>query len=109
MTHTNPNHPHHPHYRTRVTVALTAVVFLIVVGMIGYHNLEGWNWIQSFYFTVATLTTVGYGDLHPTTDASRLFTGGFILIGVAVSLTALGVLGAAYLEHRTQVIVENRD
>ncbi len=88
------------HYTARVTTALSALVILIFIGMVGFHHFEGWNWTQSFYFTVTTLTTIGYGDLHPTTDASRLFTSFFILAGVGIAVSALGVLGATYLEHR---------
>ena len=90
------------HYIARLSTAFSALVGLIVLGMVVYHSLEGWNWVQSFYFTVTTLATVGYGDLHPTTDAARLFTSVFILVGVGVSITALGILGTAYLERRTQ-------
>ena len=50
------------------------------------------DWIQSFYFSVVTLTTVGYGDLHPTTEVSRLFTALFVLLGVAIVLVSLGII-----------------
>ena len=95
-----------PHYAARISAALSAVGSLLVIGTISYHALEPWNWIQSFYFTVATLTTVGYGDLHPTTDAARLFTAFFILVGVAVALTALTIVGTAYIERRTLRVAE---
>ena len=57
---------------------------LIVVGAIVYHFLEGWNWVDSFYFVVITLTTIGYGDLSPTTQLSKLVTVFFALNGVAI-------------------------
>ena len=47
---------------------------LILVGGIVYHWLEGWDWVDSFYFVVITLTTIGYGDLSPTTQLSKLVT-----------------------------------
>lgn len=97
-----------PHYGARVSAAISALILLIIIGMIGFRHFEHWNWITSFYFTVATLTTVGYGDLHPTSDGSRLFTALFILFSVGIALTAIGILGAAYLERRTQQIVERR-
>ncbi len=96
------------HTVARVSAALSALFLLILTGGVAYHSLEPWTWIQSFYFTVSTLATVGYGDLHPSSDASRLFTTFFILGGVAVAITALGVLGTAYLERRAIRIVERR-
>ena len=97
-----------PHYGARISAAFSALFIFIGIGTVGFHNFEHWNWIQSFYFTVATLTTVGYGDLHPTHDSSRLFAAFFILVGVGVALTAVGIIGAAYLEQRTNNIVERR-
>ena len=57
---------------------------LIVVGAIVFHWLEGWNWVDSFYFVVITLTTIGYGDLSPTTQISKLVTIFFAINGVAI-------------------------
>ena len=57
---------------------------LIVVGAIVFHWLEGWNWVDSFYFVVITLTTIGYGDLSPTTHFSKLVTIFFAINGVAI-------------------------
>lgn len=98
----------HSHYGARISAAISALLFFLLLGTMVFHRLEGWNWTKSFYFTVTTLATVGYGDLHPTTDTSRLFTSFFILAGVGVTVTALGVIGAAYLEQRAERIVERQ-
>jgi len=53
--------------RIRAHAALVVIAIalssLVVVGTISYHQLEDWSWTESFYFTVCTLTTLGYGDL----------------------------------------------
>jgi len=46
--------------------------------------LEGWSPIDALYFSVVTLATVGFGDLHPTTDAAKLFTVIYILSGLGI-------------------------
>jgi len=51
-----------------------------------YCQTEGWSAADAFYFCVATLTTVEFGDLVPTTETSRLFTAIYILVGVGVLL-----------------------
>jgi hypothetical protein len=66
-------------------------VVLIIVGTGFYMQAEGWDIIEAFYFCVATLTTVGYGDLHPTSDLSRLFTAAYALVGIGFILTAVTV------------------
>lgn len=92
----------------QIAAAVSAVGGLIALGTAVYHLLEDWSWIQSFYFSVVSLTTVGYGDLHPTSDASRLFTALYILVGVAIVLASLGVIGANYLRRREKKILERR-
>lgn len=83
--------------RLQLVAAVSALAGLIFLGTLVYHNLEGWSWISSFYFSVTSITTVGYGDLHPTTDTSRLFTSVYVLSGVAIALAALGIIGTNYL------------
>ena len=56
-------------------------IFALTGGSIFYHIVEKWSWINSVYFSVITLTTVGYGDLLPTTNASKIFTMFYVFIG----------------------------
>ena len=51
-----------------------SVLVILATGTTFYTLVEGWTVIEALYFTVITLTTIGYGDLHPTTEFSRLFT-----------------------------------
>lgn len=85
-------------FKIELIAAFLAMAGLTLIGTVVYHNLEGWNWITSFYFSVTTLSTVGYGDLIPSTDASRLFTACYIIAGVAIAFASLGVIGTTYLE-----------
>lgn len=83
--------------RTSLISALLTLVVLIGVGTWSFSQLEGWTYAKSFYFSVATLTTVGYGDVHPTTDETRVFTAIYILIGVGIVIAALTSIGSRYL------------
>jgi voltage-gated potassium channel len=94
--------------RAQVLVAFSSLTALIIIGTVTYRHLEGWTWIQSFYFCVITIATVGYGDLYPTTDASRLFTAFYILIGAAIALSSLSIIGMNYLRRREEKLVERR-
>lgn len=55
---------------------------LLASGTLGFHLLEGWTLLDSLYVTVTTIATVGYGDFHPTTSASRLFATVFMLLSI---------------------------
>jgi voltage-gated potassium channel len=63
---------------------LGSVAVLLAVGTVVYSVLEGWTLLDSLYFSVVTLATVGYGDLSPTTDVAKLFTIGYILTGIGI-------------------------
>jgi hypothetical protein len=95
--------------KLEIISAVTALLGMIALGTIAYKFLERWSWVQSFYFSVTTLSTVGYGDLHPTTEGSRLFTAFYILSGVAIALSALAIIGKNYLEKREKRILERRE
>jgi voltage-gated potassium channel len=65
---------------------LVFVIGILVTGTLFYHFVEGWRFLDSLYFSVTTLSTVGYGDLSPETDAGKLFTIFYIFIGVGTLL-----------------------
>ena len=65
---------------------------IIAVGVVFYNFVEGWGLIDSLYFSVMTLTTVGYGDFVPKTDLGKLFTVGYIIVGIVVILGFLNNL-----------------
>lgn len=79
---------------------------MMVFGTLAYSALEKWSYVDSFYFTGITLTTIGYGDLHPTTDASKIFTVFFAFGGVGILAAALSVVASAYFEKRERMIGE---
>jgi hypothetical protein len=64
-------------------LALSAVV-LVLVGTIVYGVVEDWSWVDSLYFSVVAVTTVGFGDLTPSTDGSKLFTVFYVLSGISI-------------------------
>lgn len=77
---------------------LTAsAVTLIAAGTIVYRIIEDWSWVDSLYFSVIAVTTVGFGDITPSTDASKLFTVVYVLGGIAIITTYLHMR----LKHRT--------
>ena len=54
---------------------LTTVIFsIITMGAVIFHYLEGWTFMDSFYFAAMTATTVGYGDFVPTSAVSKIIT-----------------------------------
>lgn len=75
-----------------------AIIFLlamsVLIGSLFYHLVEGWSWLDSAYFSVVALTTVGDATLGPTTGLSKIFTMGFSLAGIGLVLAFLSRLGS---------------
>ncbi len=75
------------------------ILVLIIGATIFYTSMEGWSVVDSIYFSTMTMSTIGYGDLVPTTNISKIFTiiYSFLSIGSFVAFTAKTV----------QVIIED--
>jgi hypothetical protein len=58
----------------------------LLVGMVFYHWVEGWSYLDAMYFCVVSLGTVGYGDLTPTTPIAKLFTIIYLINGIVILL-----------------------
>jgi voltage-gated potassium channel len=87
-------------FRSLTKLALIA----ITSGTVFYWLVEGLRPIDSLYFSVTTLTTVGFGDFSPKTDAGKLFTVVYVLVGVGILLAFLtklaGQVVVSHLDHQ---------
>lgn len=91
-------------------IALVSVVFAMGYGIGGVYLMrEEFNgvttWVDAVYFTFVTFSTVGYGDLLPTTDNAKIFVMSMILIGLASFATALTVLLGPMLERQMKGVL----
>ncbi len=75
---------------------------IITAGTVFYATFEDWSLISALYFTVVMLTTVGFGDLHPTTDFTRAVTVVFIIVGVAFILGFLNFIMSRTMQRRAE-------
>ena len=81
------------------------VATILGLGTLFYWRTEHWSLVDSFYFSVVTLATVGFGDLSPTTAFSKLFTALYVIVGVGIlvafySRLAFRILSEREKDHR---------
>ncbi len=72
----------------RVKGILAFTVGMILWASVFYHFVEGWSWLDSIYFSVVTISTVGFGDFSPETAAGKIFTMVYIIVGLGIFVTA---------------------
>ena len=90
-------------WRDPETKALPVVAgVLVLTGTLFYWRFEDWTLIESLYFCVVTLTTVGYGDLSPTTAGTQIFTIVYILTGFGVLVALLTSVAQQYLSQKAE-------
>ncbi len=87
----------HPLRRFRLAGILLAIV--IAVGVTGYMVIDGWDFLDSFFMVIITISTVGYTEVHPQGHAGRLFTSGLIVVGVATMLYGFGVFAETLADN----------
>jgi voltage-gated potassium channel len=75
------------------------VCVILLSGTFFYHSVEHWSYLDSFYFSVITLATVGYGDFTPQTPAGKIFTVFYILTGVGTLLSFITITAANTLNQ----------
>ena len=91
----------------KIVFPIVFFIIVIVVGTLAYHYIEGWNFLDSLYFVVITMTTVGYGDFYPVTPAGKIFTMIFSVIGVAGALYLFSVIGTSlFKKHVAEKVSE---
>lgn len=73
---------------------------LIVIATIVFWLVEGWSLLDSAYFSVVTIATVGYGDLAPKTAFGKIFTMVYIFCGIGIFLAAVTALAHAALRDK---------
>lgn len=84
--------------------ALTILLATLLVGAtLFYVNHEGWSVVDALYFSVMTMSTIGYGDLVPTTPISKIFTIIFTFLGVGVFITLNAKIVVATLNQKKQL------
>ncbi len=75
---------------------------LVLTGTLFYWRFEDWTIIESLYFCIVTLTTVGYGDFAPTSPGTQIFTIVYILTGFGVLVALLTSVAQEYLRMKAE-------
>ncbi len=98
-----------PTKQPKIIPILLLGISVLGVGVVFYHHVERLKWLDSLYFSVITLTTVGYGDIVPTTDAGKIFTIFYVLIGIGIIASIANYLLRRTFNHRVEKVQERKE
>ncbi len=84
-------------------ILFVALLALIMLGVAGFHYLEGWSWFDGFYMVLTTITTIGYGEVHPLSHVGRIFNTFIIVTGCGAGLAVLRGRDAGFARIRTAI------
>ena len=95
-------------HRHRLLIALALVIVVVCGGTLGYILLERWSLFDALYMTIITMTTVGYGETRPLSEAGRMFTMGLILTSIGMAGYGVSTLAAFVVEGEFYRIIQER-
>jgi voltage-gated potassium channel len=91
----------------RARAGLVAIALIVVIGTVGYVVL-GFTVLDAMYQTITTITTVGFGEIHPLSANGRIFTIVLILLGVGTALYTFTVLLETFVEGHIATLLGRR-
>lgn len=83
---------------------LWVILMTLFAGTWFYYQFEPTitTWVDAYYFTVITLTTIGYGDFSPTTPLTKIFTTFYVFIGLGIIAGFVGLVGTTVIEQANE-------
>jgi voltage-gated potassium channel len=95
--------------REELVIFLSASFVIVYLASVGIYYFENpaqpeifASVFHSMWWAIATLSTVGYGDIYPITSGGRLFTGLVLLVGLGIVAVPAGVLASALSQIRSE-------
>ncbi|WP_439122517.1 potassium channel family protein [Marivita sp.] len=86
----------------RIASLILTLVLIVASGTLFFRWAEGWTWLDAYFFTVVTLSTVGYGSLVPATAIGKIGTTVFIFVGLGVFAVAIQQFGLFAMRKREE-------
>ncbi|QNJ98252.1 potassium channel family protein [Constantimarinum furrinae] len=78
--------------RSNIVGALLLLVLVFLIGVIGFRFFSGYSWVDAWYMTVISITTVGFKEVEPLSNTEKVFTSVLILTSIFIVGYAIKVI-----------------
>ncbi|MGC9325067.1 MAG: potassium channel family protein [Desulfomonilia bacterium] len=92
----------------RLKYVFLLLAFVFFTGTIGFHFIEGWSFLDSFFMTLITITTIGYREIYPLSDGGKLFDVMIIFLGVGSAAYGFASIAQFVVEGEVQRVLGRR-
>ena len=92
----------------RFLFLVSAILVTLAIGTTGFILVAGYPPFDAFYMTLTTMTTVGYGEIHPLSHAGRIFNSFLIVFGVTTIFIAIGAMTQTIIEQEFGEVIGKR-
>ncbi|MDA8098051.1 MAG: potassium channel protein [Nitrospiraceae bacterium] len=97
------------HLIRQLKISIAALAVLILAGTFGYMVIERWRFLDAFYMTIITISTVGYREVHELSDRGMIFTSVLIIFGVSVLWYSIGKFAQIMFEGQLESIIGRKN
>ncbi|MEO9892420.1 NAD-binding protein [Aurantibacter sp.] len=95
-------------FRSKIYLAIFLLVNVVLIGVFGFHFFYDFDWLDAFYMTIITITTVGYNEVNPLGDSAKIFTILLIITSIFIIGFAISVITEYILSRNTLQILKKK-
>lgn len=95
-------------FRSKIYLAIVLMVLVLLVGAVGYRFIADYSWVEAFYMTIITVTTVGFGEIRPLSAEGQIFTVFLIVFSVFIFAFALSVFTEYILSRNSLQLLKKK-
>ncbi|MCB0445457.1 MAG: two pore domain potassium channel family protein, partial [Gelidibacter sp.] len=79
-------------FKSKIYTAIALLLMILLIGILGFRILSHYSWVDALYMTIITITTVGFGEVQPLDEVSKIFTVFLIVTSVIILGYALSII-----------------
>ncbi len=95
-------------FRSKIYLAFFLMLSVLAIGVFGYRYISDYSWIDAFYMTIITVTTVGFSEVRPMGPEGKVFTVLLIVTSVFIFGFAISVITEYILSRNSLQILKKK-